>query len=288
MALKGRRRFGSLVAEKAKSPTPFLKWAGGKAQLLDQMKEWFPDNYRAYIEPFLGGGAIFFYLMPKRAVLGDLNSELINVYNVVHNDLESLTDKLDVHHPHVDNRDYYELVRSEDPKDLDEVSRAARMMFLNKTCFNGLYRVNSKGEFNVPFGRYSNPQLYDRENVIACSKALNGIQLVNSDYRETLKRARKNDFVYLDPPYHHLSNAASFTSYTSDSFLKEDQIELSHVFERLNKKGCNIMMSNSATELIEELYKDFHIETLKARRMISSRSETRGEIDEFLIMNYEV
>lgn len=285
----GKRRFGSLVAKPSVSPTPFVKWAGGKTQLLSQMERWFPEDHEAYFEPFMGGGAVFFHLLPGKARLADLNEELMNVYQVVKSDVKLLMKRLDEHKPKAtDEVYYYETRDGQDPKELDDVSRAARTVFLNKTCYNGLYRVNSKGQFNVPFGRYKNPRLYDRGNLIACSQALKEIVLATSDYKDLLTRANRGDFIYLDPPYQPLSKTANFTSYTKNSFSEVDQKELAKVFSDLDNKGCKVMLSNSATELVRSLYDGFNLQVLKAKRAISSNAQTRGAIDELLIMNYEV
>ena len=251
------------------------------------MRDWFPKDYHVYIEPFIGAGAVFFYLAPDRAIISDLNRELMDAYLAVQNDPERLMRELDGHNPSKTDEDYYYKVRNElQPEELNLVQRAARTIFLNRTCYNGLYRVNSKGRFNVPFGRYENPRLYDRKNILACSQALQGKLLTSLDYRKALAYANTDDFVYLDPPYQPVSDTAKFTSYTKNSFGEEDQKHLAAAFTVLDDRGCKVMLSNSATDLVRELYRDHHIETVKASRPISSKVETRGEIDELLIMNY--
>jgi len=282
-----RHEFGSLKAVLPNEPLPFLKWAGGKGQLLEQMDPYFPENFETYFEPFLGGGAVFFHLRPDRAILSDLNPELIHAFLVVRDDPEGLMAALDKHFPHRKSPDYYYRIRRQNPSGLSATERAARTIFLNKTCYNGLYRVNAKGEFNVPFGRYKNPSLYDRDNILACSRALQGKIITVGDYRDICKYAREGDFVYLDPPYQPLSTTANFTSYTKDAFGEADQKGLASVFRELDDRGCKVMLSNSATDFVKSLYQGYRIETLKATRAINSKPSGRGAIDEFLIMNYE-
>ncbi len=282
------RQFGPLLVRPAKEPSPFLKWAGGKSQLFAQMREWFPSEFDVYVEPFLGGGAVFFRLLPDRAILSDLNAELMNVYRTVQSDVHPLMKVLDEHELRKTDKDYYYKVREWIPETLDPVARAARTIFLNKTCYNGLYRVNSKGQFNVPFGRYKNPQLYDEDNLLACSQALQGKLLLAADYQHAMAYARQGDFVYLDPPYQPVSETANFTSYTKDAFTETDQKELASAFSELDRRGCKVILSNSATDYVRELYDGYEIISLKATRAISSKAETRGEIEELLIMNYEV
>ena len=280
------QQFGPLVAKRPKEPTPFLKWAGGKWRLLGQMKAWFPRRYDTYIEPFLGGGAVFFHLRPRRGILGDANAELMNVYSEVRDNVELLMSELDKHEPEKNDEDYYRGIREQVPDKLDSAPRAARTILLNKTCYNGLYRVNSKGQFNVPFGRNRNPQLYERDNLIACSSALRGQHLVADDYRVTTRYARERDFVYLDPPYQPLGGTSNFTAYTKEAFDEDDQKELAATVARLDNKGCQVMLSNSSTDFIRDLYADYHVEIVRATRPISSKAETRGEIEELLIKNY--
>lgn len=280
------RAFGPLVAQSKVKTAPFLKWAGGKGQLLEQMEKWIPSDYNSYLEPFLGGGALFFHLLPETAILGDVSEELINAYTIVKEDSDALMRALDDHSEGKTDPDYYYDVRRLKPRDLDSVARAARTVFLNKTCYNGLYRVNSRGEFNVPFGRYKNPKLYDPANLRACRAALRGVRLLTGDFHETLEHAGEADFVYLDPPYQPLSATASFTSYTKDSFSENDQRDLAQAFSRLDAKGCKVMLSNSATPLVKELYGEHEIHTIRASRPISSKAETRGAIEEFLVTNY--
>jgi DNA adenine methylase len=268
------------------APTPFLKWAGGKGQLLGQLTEYLPKGFGTYYEPFLGGGALFFHLLPERAVLSDLNAELIQVYKSVREDPNGLMAALDKYRSRPVTEDYFYKVRQQDPRELSNLDRAARAVFLNKTCFNGLYRVNSKGEFNVPFGHYRNPAFYVAENIQAASAALKGAELWAVDFREACKRPRRGDFVYFDPPYQPLTTTAAFTDYTREGFGEADQRDLAEVFRELDKRGCMVMLSNSTTPMLRDLYREFKSVTLKAKRAISCKGNGRGAIDELLIMNY--
>jgi len=281
------REFGDLRSDtRLPWPTPFLKWAGGKTQLLKLMEPFFPDSFDTYFEPFLGGGAVFFRLRPAMAMLSDSNPELVNVFRVVRDDPEGLMYALDRYHTRRREKAYYYRTRKLNPSTLGAVERAARTIFLNKTCYNGLYRVNEKGEFNVPFGRYKNPTLYTRDKILACSLALRGRMIDLADYRETCRYPKRGDFVYLDPPYQPVSATANFTAYTKDAFGEADQERLAEVFRDLDGRGCKVMLSNSATPLITKLYQGYQFETVKAMRPISSNGLTRGHVDEFLIMNY--
>jgi len=270
------------------TPTPFLKWAGGKGQLLEQMAPYLPapGTFGTYFEPFVGGGALFFHLHPKHAILSDLNAELIHVYQMVRDQPEALMRALDAHFNHRLNEEYFYSVRRQRPEGLTLAARAARTVFLNKTCFNGLYRVNSKGEFNVPFGGYRNPTLYVRENILAVSAALENTELLVADYQDACNKARKGDFVYFDPPYDPLSKTSAFTSYTSEGFGERQQRELAALFRTLDRKGCKVLLSNSATPLLDELYREYAPIRLKAKRAINCKGNGRGVIDELLIMNY--
>jgi DNA adenine methylase len=266
---------------------PFIKWAGGKAQLLPELSRRLPTKYKRYFEPFLGGAALFFHVAPKDAYLADTNPELIDCYKVVRDDVESLIVELGRHRY---DEEYYYSVREWDRKDnfasLPAVVRAARFIYLNKTCFNGLYRVNSKGLFNVPFGHYSNPTIVDTDNLRECSKALARVELVVSDYASVVDDVEKSDFVYFDPPYAPLSVTSSFTAYTKQGFGHADQEALREVCYRLDKKGVFFMLSNSATPLMQELYRDFTVHTVAASRAINSKAAERGPVSEIVVTNY--
>jgi DNA adenine methylase len=268
-------------------PHPFLKWAGGKRQLIPQMAKYFPKNYNKYIEPFVGGGAVFFHLLPKISIISDNNPDLINCYKVIKDDVENLIKSL---RKHIYEKNYYYKVRALDRDrngfaKLSDVEKASRTIYLNKTGYNGLYRVNSKGFFNVPFGRHRNPKICDDVNLRNVSRALRNIEIYLGSFELCLDYAKEGDFVYLDPPYHPLSETALFTSYTKSNFDKTSQKKLFEVFKELDKKGCYIILNNSYSDFILDLYKDYGIVTLKAKRNINSNSQKRGLIDEVLILN---
>jgi DNA adenine methylase len=272
-------------------PQPFLKWVGGKAQLLAQFDEFLPDRVERYFEPFIGGGAVFFHLKHRfpqmRAFLRDNNDELINTYIAVRDHPKPLMRRLDEHLAEfrADRERYYYRVRSWHhlPK-AEVVERAARMIFLNKTCFNGLWRVNARGEFNVPIGSQTNPGLYDRENILAASWTLEGVHLIKQDFRDTLNETRRGDFVYVDPPYHPISLTASFTSYTKEDFGAGEQQELAALFADAGRRGVRLMLSNSDAEFIRKLYRGFKIYTVKARRAINCDGSKRGKINEVVVI----
>jgi DNA adenine methylase len=250
------------------------------------MAGFFPNSFKTYYEPFLGGGALFFRLLPSRAVLSDSNPELIQVYTSVRDNPDGLMAALDEHSGHSRSEPYFYKVRRQHPNDLSPVERAARTVFLNKTCFNGLYRVNSKGEFNVPFGRYKNPTLYLEANIRSASAALKGAELMDADFREVCKRPRKGDFVYFDPPYQPLTRTAAFTDYTREGFGERDQSDLAELFGKLDERGCWLILSNSSTPMLRKLYSGYRTMTLRAKRAINSKGTGRGEIDELLVLNY--
>jgi len=268
-------------------PHPFLKWAGGKRQLISQMDKFFPKNYNKYIEPFIGGGAVFFHLLPENSIISDSNPDLINCYNVIKEDVEGLIKSLKKHKY---EKDYYYEIRALDRDqnkyaELSDIEKASRSIYLNKSGYNGLYRVNSKGLFNVPFGRHKNPKICDEENLRKVSQVLKNVDIYQGSFEICLDFAEKDDFIYLDPPYYPLSDTALFTSYTKDSFDKASQLKLFEVFMELKRRECNIMLSNSYSEFILDLYKDFKIVTLKAKRNINSNSKKRGLVNEVLILN---
>lgn len=269
------------------SPHPFLKWAGGKRQLISQMDKFFPKNYNKFIEPFIGGGAIFFHLHPDNSIISDNNPDLIICYKVIKEDVEDLIKSLKKHR--YEKKYYYEIrALDRDRKkyaELSDVEKASRSIYLNKSGYNGLYRVNSKGFFNVPFGRHKNPKICDETNLRSVSQALKNIEIYLGSFEICLDFAEKDDFIYLDPPYFPLSDTALFTSYTKDIFDKSSQIKLFEVFKELNRRECNVMLSNSYSEFILDLYKDFKIVTLRAKRNINSNSQKRGLINEVLILN---
>lgn len=272
------------------SVKPFLKWAGGKRQLASLIaNKYLPKHFNTYHEPFVGGGAILFTLQPTQAVINDINEELINCYKVIRDSTSKLIDNLKLHK---NNEKYFYTIRDWDRSDSfskgTPIERASRVIFLNKTCYNGLFRVNSKGQFNTPFGRYKNPNIVDENTLQAVGSYLdnNDIKILNTDFREALSSIKKDDFVYIDPPYDPVSDTASFTGYSISGFNRGDQIDLKQWFDKLNRKGCKLLLSNSNTKFINELYKDYKIEVVYASRAINSNAKKRGKIDEVLIRNY--
>jgi DNA adenine methylase len=272
---------------------PFVKWAGGKRQLVPTiLANHLPKNYnlQTYYEPFIGGGALLFSLQPKKAVINDSNAELINCYKIIKNSLDELIEDLK---NHKNNEYYYYDIRDWDReknfKSKTEVQRASRIIFLNKTCYNGLFRVNSQGQFNVPFGKYKNPNILDIAVLKAVNKYLNEnqVRILNSDFQEAVKDAKPGDFIYLDPPYDPVSETASFTGYDVNGFNKQEQRRLKEVFDDLNSRGCHILLSNACTEFIEDLYKDYLHTKISAIRAINCNGKKRGKVDEILVKNYE-
>lgn len=280
------------MAKINKLVTPFLKWVGRKKQLIPTIVTHLPKNINelTYVEPFIGGGAVLFHLQPKNAIINDFNEELINVYEVIKNNLDELIEDLK---KHKNEHDYFYEIRSLDRNDnfknLSKVERASRVIYLNKTCYNGLYRVNNAGEFNSPFGRYKNPNIVNEPTLKAVSKYLNSnnIMIKNGDYNDVLKTLDKNSFVYLDPPYHPISESSNFTGYIQGGWDAFDQIRLREVCDELNAKGIKFLLSNSSAQLIKDQYTQYKIENVKANRAINSNGANRGEIDEILIKNYE-
>lgn len=266
-----------------------VKWAGGKKQLLEQFKSIFPKKIEKYFEPFVGGGSVAFHLLKNRpeiknAYLSDINKELMTTYNVVKSNVEELIELLkDYKKKH--NKEFYYEMRKKNTNELNPVQLAARFIYLNKTCFNGLYRVNSKGIFNVPMGSYKNPEICNEKDLREISKLLQKDDLICIPFHEAVKEAKKEDFIYFDPPYHPLKKD-SFTTYTQDKFLEKEQEKLAEVFKELDKRGCNVMLSNNDTEFIKNLYKGYNIRFVKANRMINSDASKRGAINELVITNY--
>lgn len=267
---------------------PILKWVGGKRQLISEIMPLIPSKFSTYVEPFVGGAAVLFELQPSKAIINDYNSELINVYEVIRDNPEELIEQLRYHSENNSSEYFYEvrsMDREQSYKNLSKVNKAARVIYLNKTCYNGLYRVNSSGQFNSPYGKYVNPKIVDKTTIRAISKYFNqnNIKICNGDYKETLKGLRKGAFVYLDPPYMPISSSSSFTGYTEGGFSYEQQIELRGQCDKLKKKGIPFLQSNSDCIEIRELYSEYQILTVKAKRNINSKGDSRGEINEVLI-----
>jgi DNA adenine methylase len=266
------------------SPRPFLKWVGGKGQLITQYQPFLPTTFSTYHEPFLGGGAIFFHLLPQRAILTDINPELVNVYCAVRDKVESVIQHLEIHQNHHSQAYYYDM-RAKPGR--TSVEKAARFIYLNKTCYNGLYRENSKGQFNVPIGRYKAPRICHPELLRSVSRALKPIQIKVKPFDAVLDRAHTSqDFVYFDPPYHPISVTSRFTEYNRYAFNEMDQIRLQDTFTQLAARGVKVMLSNSDCLFIRELYQDFKIHTILAARAINSNAEKRGKITEVLVTSY--
>jgi DNA adenine methylase len=266
---------------------PIVKWVGGKRQLMFELLKNIPQNYNRYFEPFIGGGALFFELQPDNAYISDMNEELINLYQVVQNDVYDLISDLNKHE---NTKEYFLKIRSadrtEDYKKLSNIERASRFVYLNRTCFNGMYRVNSQGQFNVPFGHYKNPRIVDADNLINCSKLLKRTEIKHSDFSAILEKVQKGDFVYFDPPYVPLNETSSFTSYTKDGFDMDMQFKLKEVCDELDSMGVMFMLSNSDTEFVNELYSDYEIKKVFASRQINVNPDGRGKITEVLVKNY--
>lgn len=273
--------------------SPILKWVGGKRQLLDSIEPLIPKCSTFY-EPFIGGGAVLFSRQPDKAVINDLNPELINVYLTIKNEPKALIEKLKEHRDNSSEEYFYSIRALDRDKEVFEnmmnVERAARIIYLNKTCYNGLFRVNSSGEFNSPWGRYKNPNITNETTINALHTYFNkaNITIKCGDYREALKGIRKGAFIYFDPPYMPISSSASFTGYTAGGFGEQEQIALKEQCDALNEKGIKFLVSNSSCPFIEELYKDYIVEHVNAKRAINANPQKRGEIKEVLIRNYEL
>lgn len=270
---------------------PFLKWAGGKRQLVPEIRKYIPQKFKLYFEPFIGAGAVLFDLQPQAALINDANEELINCYRVIQEDPEALIAHT---REHRNTEEYYYQLRSvdRDPgfKKLSLLERASRIIFLNKTCYNGLFRVNSQGQFNVPFGKYANPVIVDEIVIRAVSRYFNDahVQISNDDFETALSGASRGDFVYLDPPYDPLSDTSSFTGYNLNSFGRDEQRRLQRVCDDLTRRGCKVLLSNSATDFVRELYSDtsrYTMVEVEASRNINSVGTSRGKISELLISN---
>jgi DNA adenine methylase len=267
-------------------PRPFLKWAGGKGQLLAELRTRLPASFNAYHEPFLGGAALFFELsargcIPGGAFLSDLNPVLIEAYTVVRDDVEALIEALA---PHANREDHFYATRALDPATLTPVQRTARVIYLNRTCYNGLYRENSSGRFNVPFGRYVNPTICDRDTLRAASEALRGVDLSQADFQATVARAAPGDLVYFDPPYQPVSATSSFTAYHRDGFGEDRQLALRTAFATLAARGVHVLLSNSDTPFVRRLYAGFRIDSVRANRAINSRADRRGTVGEVIVV----
>ena len=276
---------------KNKLVAPVLKWVGGKRKLIETFRPLLPQRINSYCEPFLGGGAVFFDLQPEKAYVNDLNNDLMRVYTVIRDNVDELIKSLETF---TNNSETFYAVRDWDRDKqkfdaLSDVQKAARTIFLNKTCYNGLYRVNNSGEFNAPFGNYKSSNIVNAVGLKAVSNYFNTAQIIfsSTDYTQVLKTINQETFVYLDPPYDPVSNTSSFTGYTKCGFTRDDQIKLRECCDVLDKKGVKFMLSNSATDFIKDLYSNYNISIIKAKRSINSNANLRGNVDEVLIRNYE-
>jgi DNA adenine methylase len=270
---------------------PFVKWVGGKRQLLKQFRDLYPQDFdpvkNQYFEPFVGGGAVFFDLQPCNATLSDWNEELVTTYKTIRDDVEALIEDLKKQKY---EKEFFLKVRAKNPKKLSPLKVASRFIYLNRTCFNGMYRVNKSGGFNVPFGRYTNPKICDEVNLRNVSRLLQNVEIEHRSYVEVLEHAQAGDFIYFDPPYYPVSKTSSFTSYNADAFLEKEQKELCDVFKQLHDRGCKVMLSNSDTPFIREIYgklgSGINIKTVQAGRNINSNSSGRGKVLEVVVVNY--
>lgn len=272
---------------------PFLKWAGGKRQLLPEISRYVPKdiNKYKYYEPFAGAGAVLFHLQPKKAVINDFNSQLINAYQVIKDDVDNLIEDLKSHR---NEKEYFyelrEIDRTDEFKYWSDLKRASRLIYLNKTCFNGLFRVNSKNQFNVPFGNYKNPNIVNEPVLRGVSAYLNNndVEILSGDFEDAIVDCPKGAFVYMDPPYDSIrDDSDSFVGYTLNGFSRYEQIRLRDAFADLDKRGCKVLLSNARTPFIEEIYKGYKIVTVEAARSINSKGNGRGKVEEVLVMNYE-
>ncbi|MDG7037140.1 MAG: DNA adenine methylase [Nitrososphaerota archaeon] len=267
----------------------FVKWAGGKKQLLSQFEPYFPMEINRYFEPFVGGGAVAFYIIkqysPQEVNLSDSNEELVNAYNIIKDDVDSLIGVLGEYKKR-HSREFYYKIRALRPNALSRLERAARFIYLNKTCYNGLYRVNAKGQFNVPMGSYKHPAILNEHELKEISRLLQNTSVETKQFYEIEDKAKRGDFVYFDPPYYPISKTSSFTAYTKETFLDQEQERLAKLYTELDRKGVNVMLSNSDSDFIKNLYSGYHINFVLASRMISCDAKGRGKLKELVVTNY--
>ena len=270
---------------------PFVKWAGGKRSIIHELIQLSPKIFDTYYEPFVGGGALLFELSPRKAIINDYNKELMNVYSCIKDEekLVLMCNELNKHETNHSETYYYKIRDlDKDKKKFNQIpdyKRAARTIYLNKACFNGLYRVNSNNEFNVPSGKRSKVNTHSENlGIIHCFLNMNDIQLLSTDFVDAVKTAKQGDFVYFDPPYD--SDTSTFNSYTENGFGKEDQIRLAELFKELDSRGCYVMLSNYNTSLIRELYQGYHFHYVEAQRNIGANAKDRGIVEEVIITNY--
>ena len=296
LCVKDYRKKGIVMIKNSRKKnivlSPIVKWVGGKRQLLEDIIPLIPKTFTTYVEPFVGGGAVLFDIQPKKAIINDFNHELINIYKIIRDNPNDLISALQ-EHERLNSEEYFykirALDRTEQYDEISDVEKAARIIYLNKTCYNGLFRVNQAGQFNSPYGKYKNPNIVNMPVVLAMSKYFNesNVKIIDGDYKTILKNLRKGAFVYFDPPYMPISSSSSFTGYTENGFDKQQQVELKEECDKLNAKGIKFLLSNSDHPFIRELYKDYEIITVKAKRSINSNGNKRGEINEVLVRNYD-
>jgi DNA adenine methylase len=267
---------------------PVIKWVGGKRLLIEEIKNRMPKQYNRYFEPFIGGGALFFHLQPKNALINDYNQELSNLYTIVRDIPEELIDSVC---EHKNESEYYYEVRAWDRDDsifnkLSNLDKASRFIYLNKTGFNGLYRVNLKGQYNVPFGKYKSPTYCDPDNIRSCSKLLKDTEITNGDFENIKYKIQAGDFVYFDPPYVPISATSNFTGYTEKGFDEDMQFRLKELCDYIHDIGAYFMLSNSKTDYVDELYKNYTIDSVYANRSINSKGNGRGKVEEVIVTNY--
>lgn len=281
------------TARRPIDPKPIVKWAGGKSRLLGELLDRVPRKIGTYAEPFAGGAALFFALAAERsrglrtferAVLADRNAELVALYRAVRDDVQAVIRALDDYRY---DKDLFYAVRAQDTRGLSDAARGARFIFLNRTCFNGLWRVNSRGQFNVPFGKYKDPKICDKAALVAASKALAGVSIVEADFEDVTGRLGRRDFVYLDPPYVPVSRTASFTAYAKDGFSPDDQSRLARELWSLKRRGAQAMLSNADTSVTRELYDGLALHVIRAPRSISCDGATRGDAGELVVTTWE-
>ncbi len=283
------------VIETRAKPGPFLKWAGGKTQLLAQFSAYFPRHFQRYYEPFVGSGAVFFHMQPLRAILSDVNPNLIAAYQHLRCQVEDviallhgIREQYHARTPEQQREEYYRVRTVYNWLPVGDIEKTALLIFLNKTGYNGLYRENSQGVFNVPFGRYHNPALFDEDNLRVVARALQGTELICDHYSSVVRSALSGDFVYFDPPYMPLSKTSSFTGYTKDAFSVEQQVALAAVARDLAWRGVFVMLSNSDSPVIREIYRDFSCHEVWASRAVNSKASLRGKITELVITSYSL
>jgi len=283
-----------LIKEKIKAK-PFLKWVGGKGRLLTELRKYYPKDFKNYFEPFVGGGAVFFDINTKRAYLNDINITLISTYKIIRDNKDEVIKIL------FNLEKKYKLLNEEKRKDFylkirekyNELEsgifeKSIYFLFLNKTCFNGMYRENSKGRFNVPFGKYKNPTIIDIDNIIKVSEFLKNVEFTSLSFEKAIYRAKKGDFIYFDPPYYPLNSTSNFTSYSVEGFIEKEQEKLKEIFDMLDRKGCYVMLSNSYNTYIKNLYSKYYKHEIMASRAINCKASSRGKIKEYIITNYKV